>query len=261
MYMSSLIYEKKGRIAVITLNRPEVMNAIDPEMQQLLAEAWKDFAYDPEVWVAILTGAGDKAFCTGSDLKKTMPPKESFAQLTLGGKANKEFLPPLNQWKPIICAVNGYAIGGGLELALCCDLIIGSEKSQYGLSEVKIGSMPGIGGTQRLPRRIPYSAAMKMLLTGDRIDANEAYRLGLITEVVPQDQLLEAAEKLAQKICDNAPLSVRAVKMAVNRGLEMSLEQGLEFENFAWGMLRDTKDRIEGRVAFAEKRKPEYKGE
>lgn len=259
--MSGLIYEKKGKIAYFTLNRPEAMNAIDPEMQEALNKAWEDFVNDREVWVGILTGAGERAFCTGSDLKKTMPPKESFAQLTLGVGKQSTFLPPFNQWKPLICAVNGYAVGGGLELALACDIIIGSENAKFGLSEVRIGSMPGMGGTQRLPRRIPYSAAMKMMLTGEFIDAQEAYRLGLITDVVPANKLMETAEQIAQKICENAPLSVRAVKMAVNRGMDMTLEQGMLLENFTWGILRDTKDRIEGRKAFAEKRKPVYRGE
>lgn len=260
--MSSLIFEKKDKVAIITLNRPEAMNSIDPELSKKLTDVWEEFTQDPDLWVAILTGAGDRAFCTGADLKKTMPPKESFAQQILGGidKVNS-ITPSLKQWKPVICAVNGYAIGGGLELALACDIIIGSEKSQYGLSEVRVGSMPGAGGTQRLPRRIPYQAAMKMMLTGDRIDAQEAHRLGLVTEVVPQEKLLETAEELALKICNNAPLSVRATKMAAIRGMEMSLEQGLEFEKLLWGTLRDTKDRIEGRKAFAEKRKPDYKGE
>lgn len=259
--MTSLIFEKKGKIAVLTLNRPEAMNALDPELQQLLQDAWIEFTQDPDLWVAILTGTGDKAFCTGSDLKKTMPPKESFAQLMFDGGLTSKVTPPLKMWKPVICAVNGYAVGGGLELALACDVIIGSENSKYGLSEVRIGSIPGAGGTQRLPRRIPYQAAIRMLLTGERVDANEAYRLGLITEVVPREQLMAAAERLALQICENAPLSVRAVKMAASKGMEMSLEQGLELEKMLWGTLRDTKDRIEGRIAFAEKRKPVYKGE
>lgn len=259
--MSSLIYEKKGNILFLTLNRPEAMNSLDPELQQELSDAWKEFEEDPELWVAVLTGAGERAFCTGADLKKTMPPKESFAQQTLNSAGNTNITPSLKQWKPIICAVNGYAIGGGLELALSCDFIIGSENSQYGLAEVKIGSIPGAGGTQLLPRRIPYQAAMRMLLTGSRIDAEEAYRLGLITEVVPRDLLLQRAEEIAKQICENAPLSVRAVKMAANRGIEMTLEQGLQFEKLLWGVLRDTKDRIEGRIAFQEKRKPVYKGE
>jgi E-phenylitaconyl-CoA hydratase len=260
--MSSLIFEKKGRIAIITLNRPEAMNSLDPELQQQLAAAWEEFTENPDLWVAILTGAGNKAFCTGADLKKTMPPKESFAQQLLGRSDGiNAITPSLKQWKPIICAVNGYAIGGGLELALACDLIIGSDNSQYGLSEVRVGSIPGAGGTQRLPRRIPYQAAMKMLLTGKRIDAQEAYKLGLITELVPQDQLLEAAEKLALEICENAPLSVRAVKMATTLGAETSLEQGLLLEKLLWGSLRDSKDRIEGRIAFQEKRRPVYTGE
>ena len=257
----SLIFEKRGKVAIIQLNRPKAMNSIDPETEVELKKAWDEFQTDPNLWVAIFTGTGEKAFCTGSDLKKTMPPKESFAQITLNGSGKRNFVPPFSQYKPIICAVNGYCLGGGLEMALMCDFIIGSESSSYGLTEVKIGSMPGLGGTQRLSRRIPYSAAMKMLLTAERIDAQEAFRLGLIAEVVPNDQLLDRAIELAEKICENAPLSVRAVKMAVNEGLEMNLEQGISFENLAWGMLRDTKDRLEGRKAFAEKRKPDYRGE
>jgi len=260
--VSSLIFERKGKIALLTLNRPEAMNSLDPELLQQLSNVWKEFAQDPDLWVAIITGAGDKAFCTGADLKKTMPPKESFAQLMLNGlEKTSDAFPPLKQWKPVICAVNGYAIGGGLELALACDLIIGSENSQYGLSEVKIGSIPAGGGTQRLPRRIPYQAAMKMMLTGARINAQEAYQLGLITEIVPEELLLETAEKIALKICENAPLAVRAVKLAVTQGMEMRLEQGLQLEKNLWGTIRDSKDRIEGRVAFAEKRKPVYTGE
>jgi E-phenylitaconyl-CoA hydratase len=260
--MSSLIFEKKGRVAIITLNRPEAMNSLDPELQKKLSNAWEEFTEDSDLWVAILTGAGNRAFCTGADLKKTMPPKESFTHSLFGSMDKLNAITPsLKLWKPVICAVNGYAIGGGLELALACDLIIGSENSQYGLSEVRVGSIPGAGGTQRLTRRIPYQAAMKMLLTGNRIDAKEAYNLGLITEIVPQDQLLDAAEKLALEICENAPLSVRAVKMAATTGFDMSLEQGLLLEKLLWGSLRDSKDRIEGRIAFAEKRKPVYKGE
>ncbi len=257
----SLIYEKRGKVAIIQLNRPEAMNSIDPETEIELKKAWEDFQEDPNLWVAVFTGTGDRAFCTGSDLKKTMPPKESFAQITLNGLGKRDFVPPFKQYKPMIAAINGYCLGGGLEMALMCDFIIGGETSSYGLTEVKIGSMPGLGGTQRIARRLPYGAAMKMLLTADRINAQEAYRLGLIAEVVPNDQVLARAIDLAEKICENAPLSVRAVKMAVNEGLEMTLEQGMALENLAWGMLRDTKDRIEGRVAFAEKRKPDYKGE
>ncbi len=260
--MSSLIYEKRGKIAYLTLNRPDALNAIDPELQELLNDAWEDFVNDHSLWVAILTGAGDRSFCTGADLKKTMPPKESFAQLTFNGRNFVvPFLPPLDQWKPIICAINGYAIGGGLELALSCDIIIASENAQFGLSEVRVASIPGAGGTQRLPRRIPYAIAMKMLLTGERIDAREAYRIGLVSEVVPHEELLPTAERIAQQICENGPLAVRAVKMAVTKGLDMPLSQGLELERLLWGTLRDTKDRIEGRKAFAEKRKPQYRGE
>jgi E-phenylitaconyl-CoA hydratase len=255
----ALIYEKKDRVAYIKFNRPEAMNALDPETHEQLEEVFEDFNKDDDAWVAILTGTGEKAFCAGADLKKTMPPSTSVAE-TYFKPNTKSIMRDLKVIKPVICAVNGYALGGGMEMALSCDIRIASENATFGLTEVKIGSIPGGGGTQRLPRMIPMSHAMKILLTGDRISAKEALELGIVSDVVPLEELLSTAEEIARKIVNNAPLSVRAIKKAVVDGIEMSLDQGLQLERSLFNILRDTEDRIEGRKAFAEKRKPIYRG-
>lgn len=256
----TLLFDVQDHIATITLNRPEAMNSIDPETRAELHDAWRRIKQDDSIRVAILTGSGDKAFCTGSDLKKTMPPKESFAELTFGRSESDHLLAGLDTDKPLICAVNGYAMGGGMELALACDVRIASENAVFALSEVRIGSIPGAGGTQRLPRAIGLSNAMLMLLTGDRIDAQEAARVGLVSRVVRREDLLATATEIARRIARNAPLSVRAVKRLVYSGLDMPLPAALEAERYAFGLLRDTEDRIEGRRAFQEKREPNYQG-
>lgn len=255
----TLVYEKNGPVAMVRLNRPEAMNSIDPDTRDALRSAWADIASDDAIRVAILTGTGDKSFCTGTDLRASPPPIGGFAeQMFTTGKRN--LTDGMQMLKPIIAAINGYAIGGGLELALACDLRIASENASFALSEVKLGSLAGSGGTQRLIRVIPQAVAMKMLLTGERIDALEAHRVGLVSDVTPLDQLMPLALQLAERICDNAPLSVRAAKLAALRGSEMSTEDGLILEQALFGLLRDTEDRAEGRQAFAEKRKPRYKG-
>lgn len=256
----SLIFEVEDHVATITLNRPQAMNSIDPELRADLKSAWRRIHEDDAVRVAIITGAGQKAFCTGADLKKTMPPKETFAELTFGRPESDHLLVGLTTDKPLICAVNGYAMGGGMEIALACDIRLASETAQFALSEVKIGSLPGAGGTQRLPRAIGASNAMLLLLTGDRIDAAEALRVGLVSKVVAPDDLLPAAREIANRIAQNAPLSVRATKRLVYQGLDMPLQAGMDAERYAFGLLRDTEDRLEGRVAFQEKRAPVYKG-
>jgi E-phenylitaconyl-CoA hydratase len=247
-------------IAEIVLNRPEALNAIDPEMRAELGRVWTRVHEDDDIRVAVLTGAGERAFCVGSDLKKTPPPPESYAQRTFGRATSDHLLAALHTDKPLICAVNGLAVGGGLEIALACDIRIASETASFGLSEVRVGSIPGAGGTQRLPRMIGSSVAMQMLLTGDRIDAAEAYRVGLVSELCASDALLPRAREIAARIAANAPLSVRAVKRLVHEGADMPLDNAVRVENYVWGLLRDTEDRIEGRRAFQEKRPPEYRG-
>ncbi|MDM9559349.1 enoyl-CoA hydratase/isomerase family protein [Bordetella petrii] len=255
-----ILFEVQDHIATITLNRPEAMNSIDPATRGELHEVWKRIKHDDAIRVAILTGAGDKAFCTGSDLKKTMPPQESFAELTFGRAESDHLLAGLDTDKPLICAVNGYAMGGGMELALACDIRIAAENAVFALSEVRIGSIPGAGGTQRLPRAIGASNALLMLLTGDRVDAREALRMGLVSQVVSADALPGAARQIAERIAGNAPLSVRAIKRLVHSGLDMPLPAAIDTERYVFGLLRDTEDRIEGRKAFQEKRSPVYRG-
>lgn len=255
-----ILFDVQDHVAVLTLNRPEAMNSIDPETRAELYEAWQRLKHDDDIRIAILTGAGDKAFCTGSDLKKTMPPKESFAELTFGRSHSDHLLSGMDTDKPIICAVNGYAMGGGLELALACDIRIAGENAVFALSEVRIGSIPGAGGTQRLPRAIGVSNAMLMLLTGDRIDAQEALRQGLVSRVVSQETLLSTARDIALRIARNAPLSVRAIKRLVYGGMDTPLPAAMDAERYVFGVLRDTEDRIEGRNAFREKRDPIYRG-
>ncbi len=242
----------------MTLNRPEAMNALDPESRDQLDAGWRQISADASVRAVVLTGADERAFCTGADLKKTMPPKESFAELTYGVE-DGEYAAFLSD-KPIVCAINGYALGGGLELALACDIRIASDNARFGLPEVQIGSIPGAGGTQRLPRFIGRSDAMLMLLTGDMIDSAEALRVGLISRVVPRAELLETAMKLARRIAENAPLAVRAVKRLAVQGAHLPLLDAMRAERTAWGLLRDTQDRVEGRVAFQQKRRPRFEG-
>jgi E-phenylitaconyl-CoA hydratase len=250
----------ENHIATVVLNRPEAMNSVDPEMRQELYRAWERIRNDEDIRVAIITGAGEKAFCTGSDLKKTMPTQETFAQQVFAKSSSGSLIAGFDTDKPLIAAVNGYAMGGGMELALACDIRIAADNAQFALSEVKIGSMPGAGGTQRLPRLVGLSDAMLMLLTGDRVDAQEALRIGLVSRVMSQAQLLSAAREIAGKIAANAPLSVRAVKRLVRQGMDMPLAHAIDVERYAFGLLYNSEDRIEGRKAFAEKRKPNYKG-
>lgn len=257
--------EKRGHIAIVTLNRPEALNAIDPETRVEFRTVMTGLGADGDVRVIILTGTGERAFCTGSDLKKTMPPAESFASLAFGSSEQKQstetITNALSVPQPVICAINGIAVAGGLELALACDIRIAASHASFGLSEVRVGSLPGGGGTQRLPRILGLTNALPMLLTGDRIDAEEALRIGLIWKVVEADTLMASAIETAERIAQNAPLSVRAIKALAYDGLAMSLQDGINLERITSGVLRDSKDRIEGRRAFAEKRPPVYRGE
>jgi (E)-benzylidenesuccinyl-CoA hydratase len=250
----------KDGVAIVTINRPEAMNAIDPETHVRIHEVFGELGGDATVEAVILTGAGGRAFCAGSDLKKTLAVSGSYATQEFGGRELAPCSRALAIEKPVICAINGVAVGGGLELALACDIRIAAETARFGLPEVKIGSIPGDGGTQRLPRVVGMSNALYLLMTGAIIDAQEALRIGLVTRVVPAADLAEEAMKIARQIAGNAPLSVRAVKRLAHAGIDMALADGLKLEDAYFGLLRDTEDRREGRVAFAEKRPPKFTG-
>jgi (E)-benzylidenesuccinyl-CoA hydratase len=247
-----------GHVAYITLNRPEAMNALDPEALEQLKAIWNEVREDPEIRVSVLTGAGTKAFCTGTDMKKAPPPTECMAATYL--RDGMPLIPYMKMWKPIIAAINGYAVGGGLEIALACDLRIASTTARFGLTETKVASLAGLNGTQCLPRAIPQAIAMKMILTGELIDGQEAHRVGLVSDLVEPDALMGLARKYAERIAANAPLSVKAAKQAVVLGMDMPRDYAIAFGHLLWGVLRDTEDRKEGFTAFAEKREPQYKG-
>ena len=256
--MDTVLYEVRDKIAFVTINRPQAYNACDQPTYDRLAEVWQDFADNDDAWVAILTGAGDKAFCAGSDIKLNFnakpEPADAFDSADRG-----DLMRGLDIWKPIIAAVNGHCNGGGLEMALGCDVRVASENAQFGLGEVRLGLLPGGGGTQRLPRAIPLGNALWMLYTGERIDAQEAYRLGLVNRVVPLAELLETAEAMARKLLEAGPLAVRAIKQAAVKGMSMPLEDGLRLEANLFRLLAMTEDSVEGTRAFAEKRDPEWK--
>lgn len=249
--------ETRGSILLVTIDRPESMNALNIETLKGLEKSFIDFSKDDALRVAILTGAGEKAFCAGADLKEVaaLSPEERAKMVRPGGIHRS-----LRISKPLIAAVNGMARGGGCEMALACDIRIASETASFALTEVRLGVIPGGGGTQRITRTIPRGIAMEMLLTGRAIDAAEAYRVGLVNRVAPPGELLAAAFTVAEEIAANAPLAVRAVKEAATRGLDMTLEEGLKLESALSRVLRGTWDALEGPRAFAEKRKPRFEG-
>jgi E-phenylitaconyl-CoA hydratase len=253
----SVDYQKVGKTAILTLNRPEALNSIDPEMLEQLSRALIDFKDDDELMVGIITGAGDRAFSVGADVKTMLPEiKKSKGQPSAGPPT---IMRGLELWKPMIAAINGACLGGGLEIALACDLRIASENATFGLPEVTLGLIPGWGGTQRLPRVVPLANAAELLLTGRPIVALDALRMGLVNKVVPPDELMSTAMKLAEIMCRPAPLAVRAAKQAMIQGTSLSLDDGLKLERTLNDFLVTTEDFDEGCTAFAEKRRPVYK--
>ena len=250
----AVLYEKEGRIVTITLDLTETLNRIDAQTYQDFSSALMDFRDDPEAWAAIITGAGE-VFSTGADHDKLLRPW-----------ADKSFqVPPtimrgLDIWKPLVAAINGPARGGGLEIALACDIRIASENAFLQMPEVGRGLIPGWGGTQRLPRMVPPAKAAEMIFLGIPMSAEEAYRFGLVNKVVPLAQLLPTAKEWAAKICENAPLGVRRAKEAMIRGRNLALEDGLCLELAFFEEMLQSEDYKEGLRALKEERKPEYNG-
>jgi len=258
-------FETRGHIAIVTIDRPEARNAIDPATGEALVDAWRRFRDSPDFRVAVLTGAGDEAFCAGADLRsvgefyRSLTPVERLARAEtepgLGGLTRN-----VQVWKPVLAAVNGYCLAGGFELALACDIRIAAETATFGLPEVGWGIVPGAGGTQRLPRIAPLGAALELILAGERITAAEAHRLGIVNRVVPRSELVPTALAMAERICRNGPLAVQAAKQAVYRGLHLPLDEALRLEQLLAEPVRQSEDAREGPRAFLEKRAPVFRG-
>lgn len=254
-----LRYERKDHLVYVTLDRPEVMNALHPPLKAELDRAWGDFIADPQAWVAILTGAGDRAFCAGADLKYRV--SEADDQALRNPEAPRRHI--LDRcYKPIIAAINGYAVGGGLELALHCDILIAAENARLGLPEPRRGLLADEGGVVELPRRIPIHLAMGLILTGRLISAQDALAMGLINEVVPANDLMPTAERWAAEILECAPLAVQAAKQVVRETLDLPAPEAANRIEVleAVRRLRQSDDYAEGPRAFADKRKPLWQG-
>lgn len=260
----TILFEKRPPIALITLNRPDSMNALDFEADEALLDIWREFRDDDNLLVAILTGAGDRAFCSGADLKAFTPLLAGLGPWDLRRRVADPGFGGITRsfelWKPVIAAINGYAISGGLELALACDIRLAASTAEFGSQEVRWGFHHCDGGTVRLPLIVGLGNALKMILTGERIDAAEALRIGLVSEVVESHSLLARAEEMALAIARNGPLGVRSAKETVTRALGRPLEDALRLEYLHFSSLVATEDYAEGPRAFAEKREPRMRG-
>jgi enoyl-CoA hydratase len=259
MEFKNTLYEKRDGIATITINRPQAMNALNDETVQELLLRLEDAEKDENVRVIVITGAGEKAFCAGLDLKP-MRDINVIKAVETSKLGQKLTLAIEEVGKPVIAAINGYALGGGLELAMACDIRIVSEKARIGQPEVNVGLIPGWGGTQRLPRLVGKGIAKELIFTGKLIDAKTAERIGLVNVVVPSDELMSTVEELTKVIMSKPPIAIRLAKELINSSIETDQGTGLVHEAEAFGILSSTEDYREGVSAFIEKRKPEYKG-
>jgi len=259
MEFKNTLYEKGEGIATITINRPEVRNALNEETINEILTRLEDAKNDEGIRVIVITGAGDLAFSAGLDLKmiKDASPVRA-TELSRIGQHLGDYIEALE--KPVIAAINGYALGGGNELAMACDIRIASENAQIGHTEINVGLIPGWGGTQRLPRFIGKGIAKEMIFTGKRIDAKTAERLGLVNAVVPADQLKAKVKELALELAGKPPIAIKLSKALINNSTETRLDVGLGQEAEAFGLVASTEDFNEGVTAFLEKRKPQFKG-
>jgi methylglutaconyl-CoA hydratase len=254
------VEKRSSGIAIVTLSRPESANALSKQMLYELRDVIDDLKNSPDVRVVILTGSGEKAFCSGADLKERKGMTENEARQTvrlIGTIVNEVAALP----QPVIAALNGVAFGGGLELALACDLRIGALEAKVGLTETSLGIIPGAGGTQRLPRLIGLGKAKELIFCAKRLTAEEAEAIGILEHIVPREKLMQKALEIAETMAKNAPLALIQSKIAINNGIEADLCTGLKIEELAYNTLFPTEDRLEGLRAFAEKRSPQYKGQ
>jgi enoyl-CoA hydratase/carnithine racemase len=259
MAFSNILFEKKNAIAYVTVNRPKVLNALNMATMEELRTAFHDIKNDAAVRVVIVTAAGEKAFIAGADIGELAQNDAVTAkEYTHRGQSVLNLIENLG--KPVIACINGFALGGGCEIAMACTMRLASENAKLGQPEVKLGIIPGYGGTQRLPRLVSKGIAMQLLLTGEMITAQEAHRIGLVNEVVPAAELIPRAEAIAQKVTANGPLAVQYTMEAVNKGMEMPLAEGLYLEAVLFGVVSATEDKKEGTAAFLEKRPAQFKG-
>ena len=259
MTFENILLEKKSSVAYVTVNRPKVLNALNMATMEELRSAFHDIKSDAGVRVAILTGAGEKAFIAGADISE-LAKQDAIAgkEYTHRGQSVLNLIENLG--KPVVACINGFALGGGCEIALACTMRLASENAKLGQPEVKLGIIPGYGGSQRLPRLVGKGLAAQLLLTGEMINAQEALRIGLVNEVTTPADLIPRAEAIAQKIIANAPVAVQYTLEAVNKGMEMNLKEGLYLEATLFGLACATEDKKEGTAAFLEKRAAQFKG-
>ena len=257
MSFENLLIEKEGNIAIVYINRPQALNSLNAATVKNLGQAFAELESNDDIDVVILTGSGEKAFVAGADIAfmKEFEPLEARDFALLGQRVLNEIE---NNKKPVIAAINGYAFGGGCELAMACDIRIASEKARFSQPEVNLGLLPGFAGTQRLPRLVGKGIAKELIFTGDIIDAQEAWRIGLVNKIVPGEKLLETAKEMAKKIASKAQIAIRLSKQAINEGLEMDSQKAHTHEANCFGYCFSTQDQKEGMSAFLEKRPPNF---
>jgi len=254
----NLLYEKENGIGIVTINRPQSLNALNGEVYTELYEVFQEIEDDQDLHVVVLTGSGERAFVAGADIPE-MQPQSSLEISSLMDSSRKAFDRIYTLSKPVIAAINGFALGGGCELAMCCDLRIASENAKFGQPEINLGIIPGAGGTQRLARLVGMTRAKELIYTGDMVDANTAFMMGLVNKVVPPGSLMTEAKELARKMLSKSSIALSLAKKAINSGADMSLPSGLDLEAQCFARCFATEDQKEGMKAFMEKRKPQFK--